>query len=619
VVAGSLALLLGASSVQPTVAAAAPAPTSVSDERVVVRFAPAVEPERRGDVAAQAGYELVEELVGSDFALAVAVRPDAGPDGVAVVDVSPLQPVEVAGLTGDPLARYQWHLPAIRAPQAWEVGDGTGAVVAVIDTGVADPDATGQSRAPDLAGTAFVPGWDFVEDDPIPQDENGHGTHVTSTIAATTGNGIGVAGVAPGATIMPLRVLDATGRGDDFNVARALRWATDHGANVANLSIGSTSASRVLLEQIAYARSKGVTVVAATGNDGRATVSWPAAEPSVVAVGATRLDSTRPAYSNHGPTLDIVAPGGDLSVDQDGDGKRDGILQESLDPDNRSEYCWCYLAGTSMAAPQVSAVAAMLVGLGVTAPAEVERILMASAWDLGPVGRDDQYGHGMLDAHAAVLHAIGQPPTPAGTVRGIGTACPPGQVPPAGFGDVGDTLHAQAIDCVAWWGLASGATATSFDPRGTVTRAQMASFLARLVDASEVRLQEAPPDAFTDDDGSIHEHRIDQLAAAGIIRGRTPGIYAPGAPVTRAEMATFLARTHDLIATERLRVSADRFSDDQGSVHEPSIDSVSAVGVAAGTTTTTFQPGVPVRREQMATFLARLLDLLVDGGEIAAR
>ncbi len=614
--AGAVALLVGAQGLVPHAGAAAnPGP---SGDRVVLRFDD-VDPSRRAAAAVEAGYELIEEVPGSDFALAVGIRPGARPDGDRVVGAAPVVPVEVAADQGDPLAQFQRHLPAIRAPQARAISDGTGAIVAVIDTGVAQPDATGRSKAPDLAGTAFVPGWDFVQNDAIPQDENGHGTHVISTIAATTGNGYGVAGVAPGATVMPLRVLDAAGQGEDWHVAAALRWAADKGANVANLSIGSAFASPVLLDAVAYARSKGVTVVAASGNDGKGVISWPAAAPSVIAVGAVQFDGKRASYSNFGPTLDLVAPGGDLNLDQDGDGRPDGILQESLDPKDTRRFCWCYLAGTSMAAPQVSAVAAMLVGLDIATPDEIERILVASAWDLGRLGRDDHYGHGILDARAAVLHATGKAPPAAGTIRSFTRACPSDQVPPGGFGDTGASSHAAAIDCVAWWGVASGASAGSFEPRGTVSRAQMASFLARLIDATQVRLPQTPPDAFTDDAGSTHEQRINQLAAVGVIRGRAGGTYAPNDRVTRAEMATFLARTHDLVAAEPLRPSADRFSDDDGSSHERSIDQVSAIGIAAGTSGTRFEANAQVRRDQMATFLARLLDLLVEGGEIPQR
>src|SRR5690606_17353925 len=166
--------------------------------------------------------------------------------------------------------------------------------------------------------------------------------------------------------------------------------------------------------------------------------------------------------------------------------------------------------------------------------------------------------------HAAVLRAIGDPPPAAGTVRGTSAACPPGQVPPSGFEDVAASVHAAAIDCVAWWGVTSGMTATSFEPRGTVSRAQMASFLIRLVrDAAAVPLPDSPPDAFTDDDDSVHEGAIDQLYALGVVRGRTPGVYGPGDPVTRAEMATFLARTHDLLVDPDLRPGADRCSTEE--------------------------------------------------------
>ena len=192
-------------------------------------------------------------------------------------------------------------------------------------------------------------------------------------------------------------------------------------------------------------------------------------------------------------------------------------------------------------------------------------------------------------------------------------------MPPAGFGDTGDRVHAAAIDCVAWWGVASGASSSTFEPRGTVSRAQMASFLARLIDTAQVRLQQSPPDAFTDDEGSTHEQRINQLAAAGMVRGRAGAhLRAERPTVTRAEMATFLARAHDLVAGAAAGRAPTAFIDDDRlgprAQHQQ----------GRGHRRRRRHLGHPLRAdarrcsaEQMATFLARLLDLLVEGGEVA--
>jgi serine protease len=526
--------------------------------------------------------------------------------------VTPLVTYRAMGIPTDPGFGYQWHLPAIDAVSAWDVTVGTGTIVAVLDTGAAYEDSGVYRLAPDLAATAFAPGWDFIDGDSHPNDENGHGTHVASTIAATTNNGLGVAGVAPGVTIMPLRVLDAGGGGSDWAAAQALRFAADHGADVANMSFGSPTPSAVVADAVAYARSRGVTVVAASGNGDAGgiggAVSYPAIIDGVIAVGAVRYDGARASYSNYGPALDLVAPGGDLSVDQNGDGYGDGILQETFFSDP-ADLGYGFLQGTSMAAPQVSAVAALLVARGLTDPDVIEQTLEATALDLGPAGPDDQYGHGLVQSGAAVRSvSLG-----ASSVQGIEHACPTGATPANAFEDLSGSVHAASVGCVAWWGVASGKTSTIFDPNGRVTRAQLASFVARELEAAGATLASSPPDAYTDDETSVHELRINQLAAAGVVQGRGDGTYAPNATVTRAEMATFLVRAHDLIAAP-LPTGADRFVDDAGSVHEPNINKVAAAGLAAGTSPTTFGPTSPVLRGQMATFLARLLDRFVEIG-----
>jgi hypothetical protein len=167
--------------------------------------------------------------------------------------------------------------------------------------------------------------------------------------------------------------------------------------------------------------------------------------------------------------------------------------------------------------------------------------------------------------------------------------------------------------------VANGTTSTTFSPNGRMTRAQLASFVARELEAVGLSLPASPPDAFSDDDTSVHELRINQLAAIGVVQGRGGGTYAPNAVVTRAEMATFLVRAHDQVAAQPLPVGPNAFADDDGSTHEASIDKVAAAGLAAGTSETMFSPSSPVLRGQMATFLARLLDRLVQSGAAAAR
>ena len=269
----------------------------------------------------------------------------------------------------DPLFRHQWNLRAIQIPAAWAVSRGAGATVAVLDSGVAYETRGRYRRAPDLAGTRFVAGYDFVEGDAHPNDvapddgRRSHGTQMAGIIAQTTGNAIGGAGVAPLVTIMPIRVLEPDLSGSVQNVARGLRFAADHGADIANLSLAGPVSEPVVSDAIGYAVAKGVTVVAAAGNDGRTPVSWPAADPRVIAVGGVGRDLTLAPYSNYGPELDLVAPSGAGADVPEGYGPPDGIVAQTL-KGGPATFCFCFSASTSAAAAQGSAVAALLVGAG---------------------------------------------------------------------------------------------------------------------------------------------------------------------------------------------------------------------------------------------------------------
>src|SRR5690349_23850516 len=308
--------------------------------------------------------------------------------GIAAFLCAALLPAAAHGAGGDPLRSHQWGLDLIHADQAHAVTTGAGAVVAVVDTGI-------DAAHPDLAGRIGA-GWDFVDGDSTPQDGNGHGTHVSGIIAANAGNGIGVDSVAPGATIMPVRVLDNNGSGSDANVASGIDWATDHGANVINLSLGGAVPTSGLgladpiTAAVQHALDNGVIVVAAAGNDGLPFCENDSFGGKVLCVGAVDKRENRSFYSTFGSGLSLVAPGG-----SDMPGTDEDVL--STWNDNGYQE----LAGTSQATPHVSGVAALLVSLGMRGQAAVQRIL-ATATDLGSPGPDVQFGHGLVNAAAAV-------------------------------------------------------------------------------------------------------------------------------------------------------------------------------------------------------------------------
>jgi serine protease len=322
----------------------------------------------------------------------------------------------------DELYSLQWHLynasyGGINAESAWTISTGSGVVVAVLDTGIAyenysEKNSEGSNisyqKAPDLANTLFAAGYDFVNRDEHPNDDSisGHGTHIAGTIAQNTRNGIGTAGVAFNAYLMPVKVLDSCGAGTYADIAEGIIWATENNAHVINLGFGGTEPSMALEKAIAYAYNRGVTLIAAAGNDGTGGVFYPAAyDDYVIAVGATRYDETLAYYSNHGTSLDLVAPGGDLNVDQNGDSYGDGILQQAYKISGYSTISWGYsfMEGTSMAAANVSGVAALLIAKGdATSPAEVRQALTSTAEDKGTAGWDVRYGWGLVDAYAAL-------------------------------------------------------------------------------------------------------------------------------------------------------------------------------------------------------------------------
>jgi serine protease len=307
----------------------------------------------------------------------------------------------------DPYYSYQWNFKKIGLEKAWDLSKGKDVIVAIIDSGVAYENYWFYKQAPDLAGTSFVPGYDFVEGDSHPNDTNGHGTHIAGTIAQMTDNNLGVAGIAHQAKIMPVKVLDQNGAGTYAAVAQGISWAVDHGAQIINLSLGGSYPSQFLEEAVRYAAERGVLVIAAAGNEGTSGIAYPAAyDNEVLAIGAVRFDKQRSYYSNYGTSLDLVAPGGDLNVDQNGDGYGDGILQQTVDTYSRrffgQNFSYYFYQGTSMATAHVSGVAALIMASGITSADLTKTTLIQTAEDLGDPGRDDYYGYGLVNALAAV-------------------------------------------------------------------------------------------------------------------------------------------------------------------------------------------------------------------------
>jgi serine protease len=332
------------------------------------------------------------------------------------------------GAPGD-WTKLQWNFIgpwSVDAPDAWQnainagAPGGAGVIVAVLDTGVAYRTARGGAflKAPDLSRTRFVPGHDFVRGDGQPNDRNGHGTFVAGLISQSTNNGIGVTGLAYKTRIMPVRVLDYEGKGDVSTIARGIRFAARHHAKIINMSfefdIGLT-ASQIpdVISALRRANRAGVLLVAAAGNTEDTKVAYPARAKHTIAVGATTEHGCLAEYSNTGPGLDIVAPGGGADAAIDGDPNC-----RPLEDPGRDVYQYTFRGtsprsfglpggyeGTSMAVPHVAATAALIVGEKLLGPNPSPEALTArlegTARDLGKPGPDDLYGYGLLNAAAA--------------------------------------------------------------------------------------------------------------------------------------------------------------------------------------------------------------------------
>jgi subtilisin family serine protease len=358
------------------------------DDSLLVTFAADVPSSEAEGIVEQTGAD-AQPIAGTDTLEVTAAEPelaDVAAELAAEPDVEAVEPNRVRSASrvpNDPAyaSSQQAYLTRIGAPTAWDVANtGSATVVAVLDTGV---DRDHPDLAPNLAT-----GLDIVNGDADPSDDNGHGTAVAGVVGAATGNGTGVAGVAWNARIMPVKVLGANGTGLDGDIAAGITWATDHGADIINLSLGGFGSSTALDQAVDYALAHDVVVVAAAGNESAGVPSFPAAIPGVLAVTATDAQGQFAWFSNHGPWITLAAPGIHITTTALAAGPTLAVAQ---------------VTGTSFSSPIVAGVAALV---RERHPGwrwdKVAYELLRTARDAGPAGADDAYGFGIVDAAAAL-------------------------------------------------------------------------------------------------------------------------------------------------------------------------------------------------------------------------
>lgn len=347
------------------------------------------------------------------------------------VTIPPKQEMAITALHGDPAVQAieedhrvqvhltpddtywdnQWGPEMMSAPAAWDIQTGSPTtVVAVLDTGIDldHPDLAGQlwvnsgeipGNHQDDDGNGYVDdlhGWRFLHEEdgtpdqsPLIDDNNGHGTHVSGIIAARGNNGHGIAGIAWGSQVMVVKVLDQRGIGTYSDVAEGLIYAADNGAHVANLSLGGETSNTILQDAVNYAHAHGTLIVASAGNTSSA-VQYPAACDNVLGIAASTLYDVRASYSCYGPEVDLTAPGSSILSTCEGGG-------------------YCYKSGTSMAAPHVAGLAALIYAeRPIFGPDQVAQLLTETAQDLGSPGKDEYTGWGRIDAYRALVRLEAQ-------------------------------------------------------------------------------------------------------------------------------------------------------------------------------------------------------------------
>jgi thermitase len=372
-------------------------------DRILVRFKPGTRGEKQREVANRNGLEQIDEIKQIEVKVLkikdkgnVAAKIKALSKNPNIIYAEPDYIVKAELIPNDPHYPRQWGLPVVGAPESWDVTSGSNSVtIAIIDSGI-------DLSHPDLVGR-IVPGYDFVNNDNDPDDDNGHGTHVAGIAGAIGNNSTGVAGVNWGAKLMPVKVLRSSGGGYSSDVAKGITYAADQGAQVINMSLGGSDSTGALSSAADYAYGKGSTLIAASGNSGNSVLMWPAAHEKVIAVGSLRDSTTLSDFSNYGKGLSLVAPG-------------ESIYNLWLNSGYATK------SGTSMAAPLVSGVAAMILGINPSLSSDlIQSTMESTATDLGDPGFDIYFGHGRINAEAAVKKAQGTggetppPPPPADT------------------------------------------------------------------------------------------------------------------------------------------------------------------------------------------------------------
>jgi subtilase family protein/S-layer family protein/fervidolysin-like protein len=562
---------------------------------------------------AVAGAYIVGVTPGQE--LKAATRLQKQPD-VLSADPNLIRHIHALAVTpNDPLYPVQWAYPRINAPAAWSTPQMPGVIVAVLDTGL-------DLNHPEFAGR-IVPGVNYAQPGASPQDDNGHGTHIAGIIAGAGNNGIGGAGLAWRASILPIKVADSGGNLTSEAWINGIAYAVQHRAQVINMSFGGTTYSGSEQAAITDAWRAGLVVVGSAGNsgDGGNPVEYPASYDNVVSVAAIGSDNFRAYYSEYNRFVDVTAPGGNARFSND---PPDRFILSSWPLGLQSNYQTGYgqEIGTSQAAAFVSGLAALMLstGPGWTNAALVDR-MQRTATDLGPAGRDDSYGYGLINAAAAIANPPGQGPPPATpTPRPI----PPTAVPPtATRPPVPPTprpvtptptigpgcLFSDVCPQTDWFGpfvqdlvnrgAVNGYGDNTFRPQVNITRGQVAKIvvLAGRIDLNTLtgpHFRDVPP---TD---PLYAY-IETAYARGIAVGYAGGTFRPAAPVTRGELAKMivLARGWALDTPER-----PTFADvPYGSPFYFYIETAANLQVISGYTNGTFRPYANTTRAEAAKII----------------
>ena len=292
-----------------------------------------------------------------------------------VEEVEPTMLVHAYFEPNDPLYKDQWGMKAVQATNAWNYTTGKGVVVSIIDTGV-------EESHPDLQGVSFIPGYNFAEGNTNTRDRQSHGTHVCSTVAEVSNNDIGGIGLAPHVQIMPVKALSDSGSGTMEGVASSIIFATDHGADVINMSLGSSQKSAVVAKAVKYAYEHHVFVAVAAGNDSRPASGSPATDYGAFAVSATDQQGNLARFSSYGKDIKIAAPGVD-------------ILQSTVDRNGQGTPVYASYSGTSMASPHIAGLAALAYSQGITNPDKALQVMQTNAVQKSDASK---FGAGIMDA-----------------------------------------------------------------------------------------------------------------------------------------------------------------------------------------------------------------------------